>query len=143
MAQTDDADDVDSEGIRAVLERHPVELGVLFGSHARGASGPHSDVDVAVVFDPSLSDRQRHRARTALIVALTRELGTDDVDVVDLDAISPDIGLAALEEGTLLVGDDEHRVRLRDEYDARTTEMTREERMARFDELLDRMEKNV
>lgn len=143
MVQTDDAEDVDPDRIRAVLERHPVELGVLFGSHARGTSGPHSDVDVAVAFDPSLSDRQRYRARIALIVALTRELGTDDIDVVDLDAIPPEIGLAALEDGTLLVGDDEHRLRLRDDYEAGTTEMTREQRMARFDELLDRMEKNA
>lgn len=143
MAQTDGTEDIDPDRIRAVLERHPVELGVLFGSYARETSGRHSDVDVAVAFDPSLSDRQRYRARIDLIVALTRTLGTDNVDVVDLDTISPKIGYSALEDGVLLVGSDEHRARLRNEYEARRTETTREERMARFDELLDRMEKNA
>lgn len=100
-------------------------------------------MDVAVAFDPSLSDRQRYRARIALIVALTRELGTDDVDAVDLDTISPDIGLAALEEGRVLVEDDERSEDLRGKYEAQTAETTHEERMARFDELLDRMERNA
>ncbi|MFC6721075.1 type VII toxin-antitoxin system MntA family adenylyltransferase antitoxin [Halobacteriaceae archaeon SHR40] len=143
MAQTDDTEDVDPDRIRAVLERHPVDLGVLFGSHARGTSGPHSDVDVAVAFDPSLSDGQRYRARIALIVALTRELGTDDVDVVDLDGVSPEIGLAAFDDGRVLVEDVERSEEFREEYEAQTTESTHEERMERFDELLDRMERNA
>jgi predicted nucleotidyltransferase len=143
MVGTDDTEPVDPDLIRAVLERHPVELGVLFGSQARRTSGAHSDVDVAVAFDSSLSDDQRYRARIALIVALTRALGTDDVDVVDLDAVRPDVGLSALEDGRLLVGDREHREQLRAAYDARTTETTHDERMQRFDELLDRMEKHA
>lgn len=143
MAQTDDTEDVDPDRIRAVLERHPVDLGVLFGSHVTGTSGPHSDVDVAVAFDPSLSDRQRYRARIALIVALARELGTDDVDVVDLDGTAPEIGLAALEDGRPLVEDDERSEALREEYGAQTVETTQEERMKRFDELFDRMERNA
>ncbi len=143
MARTDDIEAPDPDRIRAVLERHPVGLGVLFGSHATGTSGPHSDVDVAVAFDQSLSDRQRYRARIALIVAFERELGTDDIDVVDLDGTAPEIGLAALEDGHVLVEDDERSEALREEYEAQTVETTQEERMERFDELLDQMERNA
>ncbi|MFP4530016.1 MAG: nucleotidyltransferase domain-containing protein [Halodesulfurarchaeum sp.] len=54
---------VDPDEIRTVLESHPVQLGVLFGSQARGTSASHSDIDVAVAFDPKLSETQRSRAR--------------------------------------------------------------------------------
>jgi len=134
---------VDPDEIRTVLESHPVELGVLFGSRARGTSDSHSDVDVAVAFDASLSDDQRSRARIDLVVDLTRALGTDDVDVVDLDAVRPAVGAGALEDGIVLVGDPEEAERRRAEFEHRTTERTHEERMRRFDELLARMEKKT
>ncbi|MFC7131940.1 MULTISPECIES: hypothetical protein [Salinibaculum] len=38
---------VDTDEIRTVLESHPVQLGVLFGSQARGTSASDSDVAVA------------------------------------------------------------------------------------------------
>lgn len=131
---------VDPDDIRTVLESHPIQLGVLFGSQARGTSDSHSDVDVAVAFDSTVSDEQRPRARIELIVDLTRALGTEDVDVVDLDAVRPKIGKAALEDGLVLVGDPGEAERRRAAFETRTTERTHEERMQRFDELLGRME---
>ena len=134
---------VDPDKIRTVLEAHPVRLGVLFGSQARGTSDSHSDVDVAVAFDASLSDDQRSRALIDLVVGLTRALGTDDIDVVDLDAVCADVGAKALEDGLVLVGDPTEADRRRAAFERRTTERTHNERMRRFDELLARMEKNT
>ena len=139
MTVTEDGP-VDPEQIRTVLESHPVQLGVLFGSQARGTIDSHSDVDVAVAFDATLSDEQRSRARIEFVVDLTRALGTDDVDVVDLDAVRPKVGAAALEEGLVLVGDSDEAERRRAAFEARTTERTHEQRMQRFDELLAEME---
>ena len=134
---------VDPNEIRAVLKSHPVQLGILFGSQARGTSDSHSDVDVAVAFGSSLSDDQRSRARIDLVVDLTRALGTDDVDVVDLDAVRPEVGAAALEDGLVLVGTSEEAKRRRRAFEAQTTDRTHEERMQEFDELLGRMEEKT
>jgi predicted nucleotidyltransferase len=124
------------DGIRTVLEAHPVRLDVLFGSQARGTSDSHSDVDMAVAFDASLSDDQRSRARIDLVVELTRALGTDDVNIVDLDAVRAEVGAKALEDGLALVGDPEEVERRHAEFEERTTERTHDERIRRFDELL-------
>lgn len=134
---------VDSDEIRTVLTSHPVQLDVLFGSQARGTSDSHSAVDVAVAFDPTLSDEQRSRARIDLVVDLTRALGTDDVDVVDLDAVRPAVGTAALEDALVLIGDPDEAERRQTEFETRTTGRTHEERMQRFDELLARMEEQM
>ena len=98
---------------------------------------------MAVAFDSALSDEQRFRARIDLVVDLTRALGTDEVDVVDLDAVRPTVGAAALEDGFVLVGDPEEVERRRAEFESRTTERTHDERMRRFDELLARMEEKT
>ncbi|AUX10543.1 hypothetical protein AArcSl_2932 [Halalkaliarchaeum desulfuricum] len=144
MAGTaDDTDAIDVDAIRRVLEGYPIRLGVLFGSRATGSTHAHSDVDVAVEFDGELSPDERRRARLDVIVDLTRELGTDDVDVVDLDGVRPAIGKAALERGVLLVGSPGRADRRRREFADRTTEDTRGDRLDRFDALLTEMEDAV
>ena len=135
--------EIEAEDIRTVLEHHPIRLGVLFGSRARGRSGVHSDVDVAVSFVPSLSEAERHRTRIDLIVELTRTLGIDDVDVVDLDGVRPEVGASALEGGLVLVGDPTLAEDLRERFEARATSLSHAERMRRFDELLARMEEKT
>lgn len=134
---------VDQAAVRHVLERHPVRLGVLFGSHVRDRNGPQSDVDVAVEFDESLSGDQRRRTRLDLIVDLSQELDTDDIDVSDLDGIRPEVGARALEEGVVLVGDSEYADRLRAEFERQSSSRTHDERMEQFDEILTRLEEKV
>lgn len=48
-----------AEMVRRIVERFHPERIVLFGSHARGTAGPHSDVDLLVVMEPHGSKRQR------------------------------------------------------------------------------------
>lgn len=48
-----------TEMVRRIVERfHPDRI-ILFGSHARGTAGPHSDVDLLVVMEPQGSKRRR------------------------------------------------------------------------------------
>lgn len=141
MTTDDEAvDDVDTVAVRAVLESHPVRLGVLFGSRVRGTSGDHSDVDVAVEFDPSLSDDERYRARLSLVVELARALGIDDIDVTVLDGTRPEVARSALASGIVLVGDPDHAAELLAEYEQQSSCPTREQRRKRFDETLARLE---
>ena len=129
--------------VRAVLRRHPIRTGVLFGSQVQGTTHPSSDVDVAIEFDPSLSDEERRTARLDVIVDLSRSLGIDEVDVTDLDTVRPAIGASAIEHGIVIVGDDKRVEQLHDDFTGRTTERTHEERMERFDDALDSLEETV
>lgn len=135
--------DVVITSVREVLRRHPIRTGVLFGSQVQGTTHPSSDVDVAVEFDPSVSDEDRRSARLDVIVDLSRTLGVDDVDVTDLDTVRPAIGASAIEHGIVIVGDDDRIDRMYADFTRRTTEQTHEERMKRFDDALDSLEETV
>lgn len=103
-SDTGDASAV-SETVSAVLAEHPVSVGILFGSRARGDAHERSDVDVAVAFDglepgePGYND-----ALFGLGADLATALGTDDVDVVDLRRASPGLVRTVVDQGELLVG---------------------------------------
>jgi uncharacterized protein len=80
-----------------VLESWPgVRLAVLFGSAARGESGPDSDLDVGVLFEPG-------RENTAgLEVALARATGRR-LDLVGLDAAPPLLRFEIARDGRVLL----------------------------------------
>ena len=139
-SRMDDADRV-AATVRRVLESRPVVLGVLFGSYARGTAGSHSDVDVAVVFEPSVDDRLG--ARLDLGVELSLAFGTDDIDVVDLADVRPAVGYSALEQGRLLVGDPGRAEKLTAEFDSERERTTDQDRRERFDAALERLEELV
>jgi len=48
-----------AEMVRRIVERFHPERIILFGSHARGMAGPHSDVDLLVVMQPQGSKRKQ------------------------------------------------------------------------------------
>ena len=134
--------DVDPNVVAEVVERYPVELAVLFGSHARDTASPGSDVDVAVAFAGDRSPSERLELRIELVVDLVEALGTDAVDVADFDSIRPAVGASALDHGTVLVGDGDALEAARDRFDDEPDE-SHEERMERFDSILDRLEADV
>jgi len=76
----------------------------LFGSEARGASRPGSDLDFAAFFRRRPSALEVLDAREDLKGALHRE-----VDLVDLDQASPILGMQVLRYGRLLVDRDAPR----------------------------------
>lgn len=63
-----------------VFSQHPeVVAAYLFGGFAKGEVKPLSDIDIAYLLDPQLSDNYLDKD-LELQVALTRALGTDEVD---------------------------------------------------------------
>lgn len=48
-----------AEMVRRIVARFHPERIILFGSHARGTAGPHSDVDLLVVMEPQGSKRKK------------------------------------------------------------------------------------
>ncbi len=137
--ERDSVTTVDRESAARVIERYPVRFAVLFGSHARGTQTEFSDIDIAVEFDESVADSDRTRARARLISDLSKELGTDAVDVADFAAIRPSVAVSALEHGSILVGDEKRAASLHERFERQVTKTTHEERMDRFDELLARI----
>lgn len=101
------------ETVAATLAEHPVEVGFLFGSHARGEAHDRSDIDVAVAFERPRSGEQGHvDARLALGADLALALGTDNVDVIDLQSASPPLIRAVFRDGERLVGSETDARRL-------------------------------
>lgn len=142
MRESGDGDTV-AERVTEVLEQHPIRLGVLFGSHARAESGPHSDIDVAVEFDQNLDEEARRQSLLDVITDISQALQTDDIDVTDLDGIRPEVGVSALADGVLLVGSPHRRRQRLEAYRKQSPNRSREEILNQFDELLSRIEEHA
>jgi predicted nucleotidyltransferase len=128
------------ERIVRILERAPVTLCILYGSHARGEPTGRSDIDLAVAFDESLSSVERTRARLGLIEQLSTELGTDDVDVVPLSDASSPLLEEILTDGVLIYGS----MTDLEPYRGQTpSPSTRQDRLATFDDVLEELDRVV
>ncbi|WP_338005169.1 type VII toxin-antitoxin system MntA family adenylyltransferase antitoxin [Natronoglomus mannanivorans] len=80
------------ETLQAVLREQSVELAILFGSHASGNTHSQSDIDIAVDFDAVRpSDPDYNEVFLGLRADLSEALATDDVDLVDLQTVSPEL----------------------------------------------------
>ncbi len=89
--------------IRAALEARPGVLeAYLFGSLARGEAGATSDVDVAVYLDDALTSVERGLLVLELTAELMGRLGTNDVDLVALNAAPPLLYYRVLRDGERL-----------------------------------------
>ena len=98
--------------VTETLGDHPVSVGFLFGSRARGETHEQSDVDVAVVFEGG--EGSHLERRLALGADLALALGTDDIDVVDLRRASPSLVRAVFRDGDRLVGTEAEASQLRE-----------------------------
>ncbi len=97
--------------VAETLIDHPVSVGYLFGSLARGEAHDQSDIDVAVAFEDDQSSGLT--ARLALGADLALALGTDDVDVVDLEAAPSSLVRVVFRDGDRLVGSESAARRMR------------------------------
>jgi predicted nucleotidyltransferase len=134
---TDEGDDVDRfETVESVLADHPVSVGIVFGSRARGESHEHSDIDIAVAFeDLEPGDSGYLNARLQLGADLALALGTDDVDVVSLHSAPPALLRAIFRDGKQVVGTDKAASHLRETLLDDATE-DRRSPAERFDDAL-------
>jgi predicted nucleotidyltransferase len=74
--------------IADIMARHGVVLGYVFGSYARDEMTPLSDVDVAVMFSPSISSKNQFSRELKLADDIGHLLHIERVDVVNLSSVS-------------------------------------------------------
>jgi predicted nucleotidyltransferase len=91
------------ERLSTALDLEGVVAAMLIGSQARGGAGPLSDVDIGVWHEPGLGSKARVRLQLDLIGAASRALGTDEVDVVMLNGVTPLMRHRAVRDGKRLV----------------------------------------
>lgn len=133
---------VDVQAIRDVLADHPVRLAVLFGSRVDGTADESSDIDVAVEFDPAISDPSS--AVLSLLADLSIALDRNDLDVGVIDDLTPRVGLAAFEEGVLLYGSNERAAEHRERFAERVASKARDRSLReRFDDALRSIDRHV
>jgi predicted nucleotidyltransferase len=128
------------ERIRSVLDAHPVSVGYVFGSLARGEAHQHSDIDVAVAFEQDAETNPSERV-LSLGADLALELGTDDIDVVDLRRTSPKVARSVLSHGVRLVGTAEAERTV--EADLPQSDPDEPSPAERFDDALDAIESHL
>ena len=86
--------------ITGVLARSAeVKFAYVFGSCARGDTGPLSDVDMAVFLDSRV---ESFDFRLRLMEALSRALGTERFDLVILNDASPVLRYEVIREGRVI-----------------------------------------
>jgi len=93
---------------QVLLAENPnIVFAYLFGGLARGEPKPLSDVDIAVYLD----DENKNTAdfKLALIAALTRELNTDELDLVILNTVPLSLAGRIQESMQVLVDKDPPR----------------------------------
>ena len=77
--------EADKNKIAEIMARHGAILGYLFGSAARGTMCPHSDIDVAVFFDESISVDKQSKNREEIRDAIAGAFNVESVDVINLN----------------------------------------------------------
>jgi predicted nucleotidyltransferase len=133
---------LDLDTLQAVLGEHPVRLAILFGSHATETTHATSDIDLAVEFDEHRpADPSYNDVFLGLSADLSDTLETDDVDLVDLHAVSPALAAAIFENGVLLVGTEEHAAELR--HQLTTSEDDQQSPRDRLDAALERIDDHL
>ena len=78
--------ELDKRKIAVIMERHDILVGYLFGSAARGKMGPHSDIDVAVLFDEKkVPEIKQFDEKLAIASEITDAFSVKDADVINLN----------------------------------------------------------
>jgi predicted nucleotidyltransferase len=95
------------EAARRELEGSPVLVAYLFGSVATGRSRPGSDVDVAVVLEPSVPPERFLELSLELARALATASGMGGIEVVVLNGAPLPLAGRALSERVVLFSRDE------------------------------------
>lgn len=92
---------------RALQSEPDVAFAYLYGSVAKGRSGPLSDVDIAVFFAPSVNSQMRFTRRLELMSKLGQVLQHNKVEVVPLQDAPLDLAFEIVKNGHLICVDDE------------------------------------
>lgn len=113
--------------IAEIMGRHKVAVGYVFGSAVRGTRGPHSDIDVAVLFDDALAQKEQGKEKMALAHEIAEACRTESADVINLATASdPLVKYTAVFSGTLVYEKDAAVRRMVEQNIVREYENTRE-----------------
>lgn len=88
---------IDAQKLKNLAHRYGIELMILFGSRARGDARPDSDLDLGVLFQRMPSPRQLGAFEEHAL-----DLFQDDVHLVPLNFVNPELRVAAEREGKIL-----------------------------------------
>lgn len=88
-----------------------VTLAYLFGSTVRGDSNCLSDIDIAVLFDDALLQKESFDLQLELISKLTEVLKTDNIDLVVLNDSPLLLTYNIIRDGIILKSDEPLRVK--------------------------------
>jgi uncharacterized protein len=88
-----------------------VKVAYLFGSTVRGEANCLSDIDIAVLFDDTLSKEEAFNFQLKLIGELTTLLETNNVDLVTLNDSPLLLTYNVIRNGIILKSDEPVRVR--------------------------------
>lgn len=88
-----------------------VILAYLFGSTVRGESNCLSDIDIAVLFNDTLLQKESFDLQLELISKLTEVLKTDNIDLVVLNDSPLLLTYNIIRDGTILKSDEPLRVK--------------------------------
>ncbi len=99
------------EKIREVFQSYPqLKLVYLFGSQAKGETGPLSDYDFAVYFDEK-DPKKMFDIKLELMGQLSAILRTDEIDIVILNLSEmPEFKFNVIKEGELIYEEEPFRV---------------------------------
>ena len=86
-----------------------VETAYVFGSIAKGTSGPLSDIDIAVLLKESLTRRQRYERKLLLINEISSALRTDNFNLVIMNGSPLLLNYNIIRDGKLLKSENESR----------------------------------
>ena len=92
-----------------ILAERPIMLAYLFGSLAEGNALPSSDVDIALVFAPSLNltTYERMQVEFSIATEIERRCNIKEADVRSIDSAPLTVKGSVLTEGVLLYSRDE------------------------------------
>lgn len=95
------------EKIIEIFNKHGVILGYLFGSYARGTTGPLSDIDVAVVFPREIDKEEENRKIDEIKYEIEKIFNIKRADVINLRKnTNIALGYKIVFEGKVLVVND-------------------------------------
>lgn len=97
------ANQTNRRGFRA----YGVKVAYLFGSHAKEAALPISDIDIAVLFGSDIEKGLYFERSINLAADLIKALERNDVDVAVLNTASPLLRYKVFADGVLVLGDNE------------------------------------
>jgi len=100
----------------ALAERAEILEAYLFGSHATGRAGQHSDIDIAVYVDEPLATGGGYGYAADLTTHLMSKLHTNNIDLVVLNHAAPVLYHRVLRDGRRVLARDLQATTTREGY---------------------------